>query len=455
MKDIFEQKIYDNLVLAGINLEKSNRIGVAVSGGADSVSLLVALCNLCKEKNTNLYVVNVNHFIRSEEETTGDSRFVEDLCKQLKKQGFNLEVKVYNLKKGQVEELSRKRKNGTEDAARVLRYECFSDFIGQKKLDYLCLAHNQNDQLETLLMRFLQGSRTDNAKGISLVRDRFVRPLLNVLRQEIEEYLKRKNIDYRTDSTNQDTSYLRNRIRYNLIPVLNQNFPGWQNSVLNGAQKNAEDTELIEEILQNYDISREGDGIVILRQDFHSAKKAVKIRLLLKAFDMLIQDYRVPGVFLDDVIKAEEAFKGGNNEIKKQTALMEVIISEKTIRIKKSEQKNSDFNFSVIIEEDCILDLPFAEISVTSQEKNKEIVINKQISEVFIEYPFILRSIQPLDNIKTADNKYKKVAKIYSDWHVPEEIKPLIPVIQRINSKEQLIECILGKALGFYDWIVK
>ena len=215
---------------------------------------------------------------------------------------------------------------------------------------------------------------------------------------------------------------------------MNQNFPGWQNSVLNGAQKNAEDTELIEEILQNYDISREGDGIVILRQDFHCAKKAVKIRLLLKAFDMLIQDYRVPGVFLDDVIKAEEAFKGGNNEIKKQTALMEVIISEKTIRIKKSEQKNSDLNFSVIIEEDCILDLPFAEISVTSQEKNKEIVINKQISEVFIEYPFILRSIQPLDNIKTADNKYKKVAKIYSDWHVPEEIKPLIPVIQRINS---------------------
>ena len=155
-------------------------------------------------------------------------------------------VMVCELEKGQVAALADKKSIGIEAAARELRYEAFENFIVQKDLKCLCLAHNKNDQLETLLMRFLQGAGTQSRSGIPQVRGKYVRPLLNIERAQIEEYLTQKNISWRNDSTNSDTSYLRNRIRSDLVPVLNEKFSGWDKAVLTGAQKAADDAEVLE-----------------------------------------------------------------------------------------------------------------------------------------------------------------------------------------------------------------
>ena len=95
------------------------------------------------------------------------------LCDVLKKQGIDVSAKLYELKRGDVAATAAVRQNGTEEAARYLRYKAFDDFIKENSLDFLCLAHNKNDQLETLLMRFLQGSYEESSVGIKPVRDSF------------------------------------------------------------------------------------------------------------------------------------------------------------------------------------------------------------------------------------------------------------------------------------------
>ena len=219
----FEEHVLKGLQSCGINLKEASAsgsmLGAAVSGGADSVSLLVALCNLCKSYSIPLKIITVNHYIRRESETCGDVEFVKQLCESLKNQEYDVELAVCELQKGQVAALADEKQIGIEAAARELRYKAFENFIAEKKLACLCLAHNKNDQLETLLMRFLQGAGTEARGGIPLVRGKYVRPLLGIERAQIEEYLNQKNIAWRNDSTNNDTAYLRNRIRAELVPL--------------------------------------------------------------------------------------------------------------------------------------------------------------------------------------------------------------------------------------------
>ena len=180
----FEQQVLKGLQTCKINLNQvasdGGSLGVAVSGGADSVSLLVSLCNLCKPCSVPLKVITVNHYIRQESETCGDVEYVKQLCQSLKDQCYDVSLTITELKKGQVASFADEKSIGIEAAARELRYEAFEKFIEQNNLTCLCLAHNKNDQLETLLMRFLQGAGTDSAAGIPQVRGKYIRPLLDI-----------------------------------------------------------------------------------------------------------------------------------------------------------------------------------------------------------------------------------------------------------------------------------
>lgn len=463
MSDSFEEKVLQGLKQCKLNLEESQNavnIGVAVSGGADSVSLLLALANISKKFPLNIKVITVNHFIRPDEETCADIVFVKDLCGNLEKNGFNVSCKVVELEKGSVHSLCRENKLGMEGAARVLRYKAFESFIKENELEGLCLAHNQNDQLETLIMRFLQGSGIDHSGGIQFKRDKYLRPLLNISRSEIEAYLKERNQPYCTDSTNADTKYFRNNIRNNLIPVLEKNFPGWKNGVLNGAVKAQEDAIIIEnrvqEYYKNHPLSENKEQIEIDINDFLKWKKGVQNRVLLDCMNLVSKnngEERFPFVFVEEILDLLQTSK---NDFSKRINQLEIGKKKNVLFVKMCTNMNTDLVFSVIIQEDGFFNLPFGQLEISSLDNlKKKICINGTATECYFSYPVCVRNVEPDDYVLSASDSLKKVTSIFSDWKVGTEYRDLIPVVQQLSGSEQSIICILGKALGFKDWVLR
>ena len=167
----FDLIVKNNMLTAGIDFVSDKKsIGIAVSGGADSVSLLVALSHLSKEFNVPLKVISINHNLRDEKESLSDVKYVECLCNEIIKTGVDLKFFAVNFPKGKILEIAAERNKGIEEAARFLRYKAFDEFYANENISCVCLAHNLNDNIETVLMRFLQGSSIDGLSGIKSVR---------------------------------------------------------------------------------------------------------------------------------------------------------------------------------------------------------------------------------------------------------------------------------------------
>ena len=200
-------------------LKAGDRVGVAVSGGADSVALLRVLLELRGELGLVLVVAHFNHQLRGEE-ANADEQFVAQLAQQ---QGLPFFAGC-----GNVRDHSASHALSLEHAGRKLRYEWLTELACCEGLDSIATAHNADDQAETVLMKFLRGAGTRGLAGIypMLVLDdvRIVRPLLEIPRKEIERYLNERKQPWREDQTNLDTRHTRNRIRYELLPLLERDY---------------------------------------------------------------------------------------------------------------------------------------------------------------------------------------------------------------------------------------
>ena len=193
-------------------VNSGHRILAGVSGGADSVCLLFVLLEYKKQVPFELAVIHVNHGIR--EDAGEDAEFVKDLCRQL---GVD-----FYLKQVKVKELADREKRSTEEAARILRYQAFQEAAMELDMDRIAVAHNGNDRAETMLFHLFRGTGIKGLAAILPVRDQIIRPLMCLERSEIEEYLTGRGISFRTDSTNGEDSYTRNRIRHYILPLAEQ-----------------------------------------------------------------------------------------------------------------------------------------------------------------------------------------------------------------------------------------
>lgn len=207
-------KIQKNMVELNM-VSPGDKVLVGVSGGADSVCLLLALDVLKKEMDFSLEVIHVEHGIRGEE-SRKDAEFVEDLCKrmQIVCHKESVDVPAYCKETGL----------GTEEAARILRYQVFAKLALEKRAK-VALAHHMEDNAETILFQMARGSSLAGLCGMQPVREDengvcYIRPLLCLHRQEIERFLQSHGMGYRVDSTNQELDYSRNYIRNVVLPDL-------------------------------------------------------------------------------------------------------------------------------------------------------------------------------------------------------------------------------------------
>jgi tRNA(Ile)-lysidine synthase len=191
---------------------QGGRVGVAVSGGADSVCLLHLLHELAPRWGVSLSVLHLNHRLRGAA-SSEDAVFVRDLAGRLRLD--------FHLAEADVADICRETGDNLEQAARGVRLEFFRRAIQEGLADRVATGHTRSDQAETVLFRFLRGASTAGLAGVRPVTtDGLVRPLLEVERGEVEAWLQERGISWRQDATNRDLAFARNRIRLELLPEL-------------------------------------------------------------------------------------------------------------------------------------------------------------------------------------------------------------------------------------------
>ena len=225
-------------------IEENDIIIVGVSGGADSVCLLRVLLEIGKVIPITIQVVHVEHGIRGWE-AYEDMEFVEALCKK-----FGIDCAVYHYN---IPEIAAERKLSEEEAGRMLRYETFEQ--EKKKYDHLgnvkiAVAHNKNDNAETVLLNLVRGSGIAGLSGIMPVRGSIIRPLLDKERYQIEKYLEEIQQDYRIDSTNLGNDYARNKIRHKILTELENVNSGAIKNIDSAARKIAQADDYLSKILE-------------------------------------------------------------------------------------------------------------------------------------------------------------------------------------------------------------
>lgn len=189
-------------------LEKGDQIIVGVSGGADSVCLFHVLSELSESYGITLFVVHVNHGIRGKE-ADRDEAFVRSLCKE-RGVSFTAVLKDIPL-------IAKTQGLSLEEAGRITRYEVFNQYLNAYKCNKVAIAHNKNDNAETILFNLFRGSALTGLTGINPVRGNIIRPLLCLERQEIEAFLSNRSAGYLDDSTNFTLDYTRNKIRHGIL----------------------------------------------------------------------------------------------------------------------------------------------------------------------------------------------------------------------------------------------
>ena len=289
-------------------IKSKDKIVIGVSGGPDSMALLNVLINLKEKLDFQIVVAHINHGIRIEADD--ETKFVEDFCKK-----NNIECFV---KKEKVEDLAKENKVGTEEAGRKLRYDFFNEVLEKVDANKIATAHNENDNAETVLMNIIRGTGISGLKGIEPIRDNlFIRPLIDINRDEIEEYCKLKKLDPKFDKTNKENIYTRNKVRNKLIPFIKEEFNPNVISSLNRLSKVAlEENEFLNKITYNtYErikikeaLGKETiDGsntIIISLKEFNKLDLVIKNRLVLYTINKLLGSAKdIEKVNIEDIIK--------------------------------------------------------------------------------------------------------------------------------------------------------
>ncbi len=230
------EKAFKNLIKTEYRYLCANKLLLAVSGGVDSV----VLAHLCHEAKLDFAIAHCNFNLRGEE-SDGDESFVVDLADFL-------DVEVFT-QSFDTEKYASNSGISIQMAARDLRYEWFEELRGSLHFDYILTAHHANDNLETFLINLLRGTGPEGLSGIGNGKKNIVRPLLPFSRKEIENYAREKKLKWREDSSNELDKYTRNKIRHQIVPVMEEMNPQLLDSFAKTQEHLKECIDLVEDYI--------------------------------------------------------------------------------------------------------------------------------------------------------------------------------------------------------------
>ena len=283
-------------------IKSGEKVVLGVSGGPDSIFMLDTLRKLKENKKLDceLVVAHVNHMIR--EEAIDDEQYVLDYCKK-----NNIECYA---KRIDVQKYANNNKVGTEEAGRILRYEFFDEILEHTNSQKIAIAHNKNDKAETIIMNLLRGAGLTGLKGIEPIRNnKYIRPILEMERNEIEEYCEYNSLNPRIDKTNFENTYTRNKIRNIIIPYIKDEFnPNIIDAIDRLSQVVTEDEAFLDEItreeLNKIIINKNSNEIVLDLKEFNTLNKVIQKRMVFFAMSQILGNSTgIEKIHVDDIIK--------------------------------------------------------------------------------------------------------------------------------------------------------
>jgi tRNA(Ile)-lysidine synthase len=282
------------LTIEGYDLiRQGEQVLCAVSGGPDSVAMLYLLrdVNELQQLGWKLHVGHVNHGLRGKA-ADEDQEFVQALCEKLQI--------PFHATKVDVEALRKEKGLSQEESARDLRHQWLHDTAAQIGVQKIALAHNLDDQAETIIHRIIRGTGLRGLKGMAPIRllskkqDLFlVRPLIEVERYEIEAYLREKGVSYKTDLTNFDTSITRNKLRHKLLPMIESEFnPRVKMSLVKLGQTAGSFyillREIANEVYENTKMLSGEDEVCLSVEEFAKLPPAIQTLIIDRALKILL-----------------------------------------------------------------------------------------------------------------------------------------------------------------------
>ncbi|MBW2040225.1 MAG: tRNA lysidine(34) synthetase TilS [Deltaproteobacteria bacterium] len=403
------------------------QLGVAVSGGIDSVVLLDTLASLREELHISLMVLHLNHGIRGEE-AKRDQRFVQDLSKSYALACIS--------KKVDVPSYMREASLSLQEAARELRYRFFEEVMETHDLDKVVLGQTADDQAETVLMRFIKGGGTRGLKGIPYVRGGYIRPLLDVWREELQEYAQQRGLAFVEDSSNLKKTYLRNRIRHELLPYLSDYNPNIKERLLQLAQILGEDELYLEKLAQEVAkgmVKRDNEEVSIPIPQLLCLPSALRVRVLQRSFERISSGKVLEYPHLKGVLRmAQEG--GGSKRMPLPGGLWAVRVYDTLILRKEEGIKEERLKETALqVPGRTTLDGLKMVIEATIYEGQTSPRPDPQ--EAYLDYdrlvfPLRLRSYRPGDSFIPLGMKgRKKLKEFFIDLKIPRTQRGKIPLV--------------------------
>lgn len=411
--------------LAG--LEQSASLLVAFSGGADSGALLDMTVRYAKQCGAKVYAAHVNHGIRGAEADRD-----EDFCK---KSAEKYGIEIFTLK-ADVPSIAAKEQKSIETAARDVRYGFFSKLMKEHDIPILCVAHNADDNLETIIFNIARGSGLSGVCGIPQTRDCdggvIVRPILEMSKDDINKYCSENNIEYVTDSTNTDTDYSRNRIRALIIPELKKICPAAESAAAR-LSANLRADALCLDSMAAWFLEETREGCSVEAEKINGSPLAVTSRAIMTLFSEISNGEELEYPHIKAILElSRKAVPHSSLDL---PAGVRAVIEDGKLCFTKDPPPPKN----VISEEFCIelyegksfIPQINAEITVGYTQNDKNIY--KKSMKLFIDSAKIVgtvtvRNRMPKDKIRI-NAVGKSIKKLMCDKKIPQYIRPRLPMI--------------------------
>lgn len=400
---------------------------VAVSGGADSVALLDYLARR-DDLKLSLVVAHLNHSLRGSE-SDGDEAFVRELASA---HGLPFECRRVDVRR-----LAADGSLSLEDAGRNARYSFFDEVAESHNASSVALAHHGDDQAETVLMRLLRGAGTCGLSGMAFRSraGRIIRPFLGLRRSDIDGYIASRGLSYRTDSSNADTSFLRNRVRSHLMPLLAGYNPSIARRLSDTAAIAALDEEILDRVveLRWEELARKvAEGVVLPCLLLQGELGGLRLRLYRRALEQVYGTlHRIAFSHLEAIDRlVMEGPSSGRLDLPNQ---LQVKRCYDDLQFQQGAPERSPVGYELLIDGEGIYDIPGGGriLVATGGYSHRHYSEQTSMAVDLDAYPFpwTVRTFRPGDRIiPSGMSGHKKVKNLFIDAKVPRELRRRIPL---------------------------